>query len=222
MPVRCAIVVAMDGQAEAKRGNKGQRTAGRILDAAEELFARQGYEGTALRDIAEQAAIQQPGLYKHFASKDDLYRRVYERALAPLFALMDNILTGPVDVDFPGDLVARLTDLLALHPNIARLLVRAAINPVPQTDEIATEWLERLINYGAQLTEKAGYKTDRRTLTLQVMAVFNTLLGYFSAMPLIERLAGARSDDPATMEIQKDILRGLIASFTGAAPPESR
>lgn len=221
MPVRCAIVAAMDGQAEAKRGNKGQRTATRILDAAEELFARQGYEGTALRDIAEQAAIQQPGLYKHFASKDDLYRRVYERALAPLFALMDTILSGPDDAGFPGDLVARLSDLLALHPNIARLLVRAAINPVPQTDEIAAEWLKRLVNYGAQLTEKAGYNPDRRTLALQVMAVFNTLLGYFSAMPLIERLAGTTGHDPALMELQKDLLRGLIASFAGTVPPKS-
>lgn len=216
MPVRCAILAAMDGQAEAKRGNKGQRTAGRILDAAEELFARHGYEGAALRDIAEQAAIQQPGLYKHFASKDDLYRRVYERALAPLFALMDDILTGPDNVELPADLAGRLTDLLALHPNIARLLVRAAINPVPQTDAIAAEWLERLISYGSQLTEKYGYSPDRKTLTLQVMAVFNTLLGYFSSQPLIERLAGESGSDPAMMELQKNLLRGLIASFTPA------
>jgi len=107
--------------------NKGQRTANRILDAAEDQFARAGYRAAALRDIAAQAGIQQPGLYKHFSGKEDLYRKVYERALRPLFTLMDDILEGPDDMPGLGALTGRMTDLLALHPNIAQLLIRAAI-----------------------------------------------------------------------------------------------
>lgn len=58
----------MDGisnvTADAAKGviSKGRRTANRILDAAEELFARNGYGATSLRDIASQVGVQQPGL----------------------------------------------------------------------------------------------------------------------------------------------------------------
>jgi len=58
---------------------KGQRTANRILDIAEELFARHGFDATSLRQIAELAQIQQPGLYKHFASKEKHSRLNFHR-----------------------------------------------------------------------------------------------------------------------------------------------
>ena len=35
-----------------RKETKGERTARRILDIAEDLFARQGYDGTSLRQIA--------------------------------------------------------------------------------------------------------------------------------------------------------------------------
>ncbi|MEB2632106.1 helix-turn-helix domain-containing protein, partial [Peribacillus frigoritolerans] len=76
---------------------KGQRTTHRILDAAEVQFAAHGYGAASLRDIAAAADIQQPGLYKHFSSKEELYQRVCERALSPLVDFMDELLERPVD-----------------------------------------------------------------------------------------------------------------------------
>ena len=127
--------------------NKGQRTASRILDAAEALFAQHGYDATSLRDIAARAGLQQPGLYKHFAGKDDLYRQVYERALKPVTDLMDEMLSAP-DHSFAG-LTDRMTDLLAHHPNIARLLMRATLSSDVEPDLVALDWVGRLDEAGA-------------------------------------------------------------------------
>lgn len=196
------------------RPAKGERTAARILDVAEEMFAQGGFAGTSLRDIAAEVGIQQPGLYRHYASKEELYRQVFERALRPLFDLMDGILAEPAGhVAVPDDLTDRLIDILAQHPNIARLLLRAATGPATRTDEIAAQWLGQLVDYGRQITRKAGYAVDDGPLALHVVAMFNVLFGYFATAPLLHSLTGADSLDPALLAVQKRIAKGLVDSF---------
>jgi AcrR family transcriptional regulator len=51
-----------------------------ILDAATRAFARRGFATTSLDDIAGEAGITHVILYRHFASKADLYRAVLDRA----------------------------------------------------------------------------------------------------------------------------------------------
>ena len=65
---------------EVPKLTKGERTATRIMDVAEELFATHGYEGTSLRQIAQGAGLQEPGLYNHFSSKQGLYEAVMATA----------------------------------------------------------------------------------------------------------------------------------------------
>lgn len=191
--------------------NKGQRTANRILDVAEVLFAQRGYGATSLRDIATLAGLQQPGLYKHFIGKEDLYRQVYERALKPLTDLMDDILDSP-QVGF-DTLTDRMTDLLAVHPNIARLLIRAAISSDSEPDLVALDWLGRLVGYGRKLNEKAGVQSSDGLLAVQIVAIFNMLFGFFWASPLIEGLSGQSAASADIMAFQKDLLRRLIATL---------
>jgi AcrR family transcriptional regulator len=51
-----------------------------ILDAATRAFARAGFSGTGLDDVAVEAGITRVILYRHFESKQDMYRAVLERA----------------------------------------------------------------------------------------------------------------------------------------------
>ncbi len=55
---------------------KGELTRAQIVRAAHELFVRQGYHGTSMRQIAQQAGIALGGLYNHFASKEDVFLAV--------------------------------------------------------------------------------------------------------------------------------------------------
>ncbi len=56
----------------------------RILDAAESLFAREGFHNTSLRAITRQAEANLAAVNYHFGSKDALVRAVLERRLTPL------------------------------------------------------------------------------------------------------------------------------------------
>jgi AcrR family transcriptional regulator len=74
-----------DEQASAPRLRRGERR-DQILAAATRAFARAGYAATSLDDIAAEAAVTRAILYRHFASKADLYRAVLERAQHRLLA----------------------------------------------------------------------------------------------------------------------------------------
>lgn len=49
-----------------------------ILKAATPLFAENGFNGTSIRDIARAANVSEALLYKHFPSKEALYREILE------------------------------------------------------------------------------------------------------------------------------------------------
>jgi AcrR family transcriptional regulator len=75
----------------------------RVLTAAVELFAQNGYAATSVREIVARAGVTKPVLYYYFGSKDGLFRTiadmarehqivVLENAVARTGALFDNIL----------------------------------------------------------------------------------------------------------------------------------
>ncbi|USB32912.1 TetR/AcrR family transcriptional regulator [Paenibacillus sp. YPG26] len=51
----------------------------RIQEAALAQFARDGYEGASLQQIAAAAGIKKPSIYAHFKGKEDLYMSVLGR-----------------------------------------------------------------------------------------------------------------------------------------------
>lgn len=81
----------------------------RILSAARELIARQGYDGVKMRDLAKAADVAPKTLYHQFENKENLlrtaveerYRRTYraidnaeiERGIDRLFFIVDTVAT---------------------------------------------------------------------------------------------------------------------------------
>lgn len=68
-----------------------ERTSARkqqILDIAARLFARNGYRGTSIREIGEQAGILGGSLYHHIKSKDALFIELHNSALDRAEALI--------------------------------------------------------------------------------------------------------------------------------------
>ena len=64
-----------------ERERNPTRTREAILDAAERLFAEQGYEATSLSQVGQEAGVSRgtPGYF--YGSKADLYRAVLELSL---------------------------------------------------------------------------------------------------------------------------------------------
>ena len=51
----------------------------RILDSAQELFAKRGPRAVTVRQVAEKAGVTHTLVHRYFGSKDDLIRAVVDR-----------------------------------------------------------------------------------------------------------------------------------------------
>lgn len=102
----------------AKRLPRAQRRE-QILDAATRAFARGGYAATGLDNVAEAAGVTHVILYRHFTSKNELYRAVLDRAKNHL---ADSVGSGEYDESS----VPALLRAAAADPDGFRLLFRYA------------------------------------------------------------------------------------------------
>jgi AcrR family transcriptional regulator len=109
------------------------RSRAHILDAAEQLFADQGYEASSLAQVGARAGVSRgtPGYF--FGSKAELYRAVLDRCFdevrSAVRAGRERTLSG---AHSPEEIlegaVSDYFDFLSAHPNFVRLIEREALS----------------------------------------------------------------------------------------------
>ena len=98
-----------------------ERSAGaqRVLDAALELFAEHGFEGTSLQQIADRLGVTKAAVYYHFRTKDDLLRALVEPAFDELDALLAQAEALPRDTARQKHALEVFGDYLLRHRGAA-------------------------------------------------------------------------------------------------------
>jgi AcrR family transcriptional regulator len=118
---------------DTRGGVRSQRLAARraeLLEAAVRVIRRQG-DAVAMENIAAEAGISRPILYRHFGDATGIYAAVAHQFLAELG---ERLLQGPADASGRALLhrqVSTFLDFVADDPNVYRFLVRHA----PSTSE---------------------------------------------------------------------------------------
>jgi AcrR family transcriptional regulator len=77
---------------------KSDETRARILAAAMDLFRRQGFDETTMREIATGAGVATGAAYYYFDSKDAIVLAFYEQAQQEMEPLLEDALTGSKDL----------------------------------------------------------------------------------------------------------------------------
>jgi AcrR family transcriptional regulator len=73
---------------------RAEETHRRILDAALDAFARQGYDATGVAEICQRAGVTKGGFYHHFHSKQDVFLELLERWLVGIDTQMTAARAG--------------------------------------------------------------------------------------------------------------------------------
>jgi AcrR family transcriptional regulator len=116
-----------------RRSRDPERSRSAILDAAEALFAENGYEATSLREVGERAGTSRGTPAYFFGSKEGLYDAVLNRAFGRAQELIreaqaraSSLGGGPEAM--LAELVGSYLDFLSSHPTFIRLVERESLN----------------------------------------------------------------------------------------------
>ena len=98
-------------------------TRARVLQAALELFAEQGFAATSTRELSERLGFTKAALYYYFKTKDDLLAALIQPAIEQLTAL---ITQTPVRASAAArrEVLAAYLDLNASHVDLLRVLTQ--------------------------------------------------------------------------------------------------
>ncbi len=206
------------------RTRNPERSRAAILDAAEELFASQGYRETSLAGVGARARVSRgtPGYF--FGSKEGLYRAVLQRCFGDA---LDAVRSGRLRAERSGKpavevLAGAVTDyveFVAEHPNFVLLMHREALGDGPG-DAPRPDGMAVGAEAVAALAQELGYPAEEasavRHLVLSLVA-----LTWF---PELHRhtLVPSLGLDPDSDTFHSERQRHITALLAAALPSPSR
>jgi AcrR family transcriptional regulator len=120
---------------------RAEATRTRILDAAIELFARGGYEGTTVAAIAERAGITDAGVLYHYPTKKDLFVAVVD-LMAALQAGRFRELVAPGGLAAIENLAA-WGSVMEARPDLLALQIVLNAEAIAPDAELHDYWASR-------------------------------------------------------------------------------
>jgi TetR/AcrR family transcriptional regulator len=174
---------------------------GAILDAATELFARRGFGGVAIQEIADLAGVHKTTVLYQFGTKEALHEAVLDHALQPVITMLDNFLDGEFNRDRLSWHLDQLQRVAAENPALPRLMMREML----EGEEYGNIYIDRFV---APVFEPAKRKLEQAQAAagdriaevdpaLFVHDLHVQIMSYFCHGALLERLMGT---DPYSVD----------------------
>lgn len=121
----------------------------KIVQAAAQLFARQGYHGTSTKEIARIAQVSENTVFRHFAHKEDIFWAALRSHLEGLRLrrdLMEGIAGGADPEVIVPQILAQLADTTMLKPDLLRLIAVAHIEFHWKAAAVCNEYLSPILS----------------------------------------------------------------------------
>ena len=177
----------------AENSTEARSTRGRILTAAERLFAEHGFSNVSMPTIAKASGITAGAIYKHYDSKADLFIEVVRRTVQSIPPIVDGDASRAAAIPrvvamytTPGlkllrQLAVEIHSPSANHPKVRRILRNSLEHSI-----------EDIRNHvaGAQRAGKLDPRLDASLVASMVMVL---ILGLTHMETLVPQLIGDRA-----------------------------
>lgn len=194
-----------------------------IIDSAERLFERKGYEQTTMDEIAKEAEFTKKTIYKYFVSKQEIYYEIAYRAFKALKEYTDDIVhfLDMNGYDKMAVFAERYLEFLNKHTLYSNIMLEMNPKPVQlnpeekkifqQTEDIADEIIfvnivEEGIKDGSIKTTKTAYE-----MNFMIWGAINGIMTIARNKEKIIEEAVGKNRDTFVREAIQEILNALKA-----------
>jgi TetR/AcrR family transcriptional regulator len=186
-----------------------------ILQAAEQVFARAGYAGATMVEIAERAGIPKSNLHYYFGTKREIYRAVLTHILALWLAPTDSIREDNDPGAALSDYIEAKMRLTATYPEASRVFANEVLHGATEIGDILRGELRTLVERKAAVIERwiadgRMAPVDPRHLFFTIWAATQTYADFEAQVCAV--LDVGQLDDPqigaATRHLKTLLLRG--------------
>ncbi len=192
---------------------KGERTRAAIVKAGYQLFVRQGYNATSMRQIADEVGLSLGAAYNHFAGKEELWRAVLHKH-HPFHEIMPALEAAQGDTveDLVRSAAARMIAILEQRPDFINLMFVELVEfEGKHVSELFEAFFPPLLDFSQRFSQADG---ALREIPLPVL--LRAFIGLFFSYFITEKLIGEHL--PAEMQARAfdhfvDIyLHGILVS----------
>jgi AcrR family transcriptional regulator len=206
-------------------------TKNRILDAAERLFAREGFEATSLRAITAEAQANLAAVNYHFQSKEALVQAVIGRRMGPVnqrrLALLDGYEAeaGANPVPLENILDAFLRPVIEIAAGHAKefvpLIGRLYTEPGGFSERLYQQQFEPLARRFLPALKRALPEVPENELVWRVHFAIGVMAHTMGAGVMLRALSGGRCDPTHDAEGTLQRMQAFIlAGMTAPVPAE--
>jgi len=109
-----------------------------ILKQATQLFAEKGFDKTTVKHIAAACDITEPALYRHFASKDDIFKTVLQRLAARIDCdeLFQRLQSETCLKTILSDLARHILSFFTANQDLYRLLLYSSLSGHKEAEKV--------------------------------------------------------------------------------------
>ena len=190
----------------------------RILDAAEDLFARRGYAGVGMSEIAEAVGLGKSSLFHHFRTKAQLHTATVDRILRQVDGeLTRSLAQGGSAVERLDRWVDALIDLLASTPSHARLLLRSLFEDEELAGDIAErreadEAIRRIVQQVSNVLREGMSQGELRAANIQhtLQSLIGIVVYHFASGDFGDEIVGRSIFDRHEVERRKHEVRSFL------------
>jgi AcrR family transcriptional regulator len=173
---------------------KSLMTMDKIAQAAGNLIARQGYNATSTREIAQLADVSENTIFRHFDHKEDIFWAAIHlqlTGLKPTWDLLNGIAQGDSpDVVLPK-IIEMLEDTVVYRSELLRLIAIAIIELPTKADGLLSQSISPIFSAISQYLEMNVRNGKIRDLDSTILA--SVLITTTLTHPGIYNLIGGKN-----------------------------
>ena len=187
-----------------------------ILNAAERVFARYGFSGSRLKEIAEEAGLPKANILYYFNSKEDLYRYVCQDILKNWLGAIGDISESSEPDKALRKYIEAKMELSMQRPNASRVFAMEIISGAPVIGDYLANELKSWVDDHAlifQVWQKRGQLADVSPyhVFFVIWAVTQTYADFATQIELVlgDQHLGSDEYGRAVKSVTQIILSGL-------------